>query len=174
MSASPSRFAELPNHPAVAVIRRVTEVVTVLVIAVYLVLITVQVFFRYALNDSITWSEELVQFLLLWGVMLGSAVAADRQAHIALDPLRDRLSAPAYRIVEIMAALCTIGFCLVLIWYGIRFMGRVGAMTAAGSDLPMVYVYAAMPVGSALIAFFVLVHLIAATPPPDLRVDETA
>ena len=174
MQDTSARLTSLPNHWAIRVVRRITELVTVAIITVYSLLIAIQVFFRYALNDSMTWSEELVQFLLLWGVMLGSAIAADRQAHIALDPLRDRLPAAAYRLVEIVAGLSTIGFCLTLAWYGVRLMRRVGAMTASGSDLPMIYVYAAIPVGAVLIAFFVLIHLLAATPPPELRVDETA
>jgi TRAP-type C4-dicarboxylate transport system permease small subunit len=168
----PAAFVPLPERPWVNAVRRLTEVLTVLCVATFVVLIILQVFFRFVLNSSITWSEEVVQFLLLWSVMLGSAVASDRQGHIALDPLREHLSPAGFRMLQWFAGSCTLAFCACLVFYGIRFIGRVGAMTASASDLPMAYVYAAMPVGAVLIGFFTFIHMIAGTAPPDLRIDE--
>jgi TRAP-type C4-dicarboxylate transport system permease small subunit len=164
----------LPQQSWVRAIRVTTEALTVLTVAAFVVLIVLQVFFRFVLNSSITWSEEAVQFLLLWSVMLGSAVASDRQAHIALDPLRERFGPKGFRILQIVAGTCTLALCGILVFYAIRFIQRVGAMTASATDLPMSYVYAAMPVGALLIGFFTLIHMIAGTEAPDLRIDETS
>ena len=172
--SSPASTVPLPERSWVNAVRRVTEILTVLSVGSFVVLIILQVFFRFALNSSITWSEEVVQFLLLWSVMLGSAVASDRQGHIALDPMRDYLGPSGFRTLQWIAGSCTLAFCACLIVYGIRFIGRVGSMTASASDLPMSYVYAAMPVGAFLIGFFTLIHMIAGTSPPDLRIDEAS
>jgi TRAP-type C4-dicarboxylate transport system permease small subunit len=164
----------LPQRSWIHLIRRITEALTVVLVGSFVLLIILQVFFRFVLNSSITWSEEVVQFLLLWSVMLGSAVASDRQGHIALDPLRDKLGPTGFRIVQWLGGICTLVFCSCLVFYGIRFIGRVGSMTASASDIPMAYAYAAMPVGAILIGFFTAIHMIAGTEPPDLRIDEAS
>jgi hypothetical protein len=39
------------------------------------VVVAVQVFFRYVLNQSLFWSEELARYLLVWLSFLGASVA---------------------------------------------------------------------------------------------------
>lgn len=153
----------IADSAPVVVIRRIVEAVTVLGVATYSILICVQVFYRYALNSSLTWSEELVQIILLWTVMLGSAIATDRGAHIVLNPLEEHLGRRGRRIKNIIAELGTIGFCGVLAWYGFVLVYRTRFMSSSAADIPMSYVYAAMPVGSLLIIFFATVHAIAGT-----------
>jgi TRAP-type C4-dicarboxylate transport system permease small subunit len=164
--------ASLVEAAWVRAVRRAIEFLTVLTIASYAVLIVVQVFYRYALNSSITWSEEVVQYALLWGVMIGSAVATDRGAHIVLNPLDARLGPRGRRIRAVLADLCTVAFCGVLIYYGWLLMYRTWYMQSPAADIPMYYVYAAMPIGAALVIFFTIVHSIAGTIRDPGRVDE--
>ena len=158
----PHRPTIADSAPVVAV-RRLVEVVTVVGVASYSILICAQVFYRYALNSSLTWSEELVQFILLWTVMLGSAIATDRGAHIVLNPLDDHLGPRGRRIKNIFAEFGTICFCGVLAYYGFVLVYRTRFMTSSAADIPMSYVYASMPVGALLIIFFATVHAIAGT-----------
>ena len=151
----------LSGAAPVRALRRLVEAGAVLGVASFSVLICAQVFYRYALNSSLVWSEELVQFILLWTVMLGSAVAADRGAHIALDPLGDWLGARGRRVKAIVIELATIQFCSVLTWYGVVLCWRTRFMLSSAADIPMWAVYAAMPVGAALIIIFCLVRLFA-------------
>jgi TRAP-type C4-dicarboxylate transport system permease small subunit len=158
----------LAQSAPVVVLRHVVEAVTALGVAGFAVLICLQVFFRYALNSSLTWSEEVVQFMLLWVVMLGSAAATDRGAHIVLNPLDDRVGPRGRLRLARVAHLGTIAFCACLAWYGWQLMLRASRMTSPAADIPMAWVYAAMPVGSVLIILFALVHMIDGT---DQRLD---
>jgi len=153
--------------PVVA-LRLFVELVGVLGVAGYSILICVQVFFRYFLNSSLTWSEEVVQFMLLWTVMLGSAVATDRGLHITLNPLDNHVGDRGRRVLSRVALAGTIFFCGFLAWYGLQLVLRTTRMTSPAADIPMWTVYSAMPVGAVLIAFFALVHFIDGT---DLRLD---
>ena len=48
-------------------------------------LVAVQVFFRYVLNQSLFWSEELARYLLIWLTFLGASCAYYRHAHPGVD-----------------------------------------------------------------------------------------
>jgi TRAP-type C4-dicarboxylate transport system permease small subunit len=147
----------------VRIVRHALEVAVAAVVAFYAGMISVQVFYRYVLNSSLVWSEEIVRYSLLWGVMLGAALAADRQAHIALDPLRN-LVTPPVRVAQIwLSGLLVVLFCGLLVWYGYDYAWRVRFMRSPAAQFPMKWAYAAIPVGGGLTAFFVLVHLISGT-----------
>ena len=157
------RRRTIADAAPVVIVRRIVEAVTVVGVASYSTLICVQVFFRYVLNSSLVWSEELVQFILLWTVMLGSAIATDRGAHITLNPLEEHLGPRERRIKNAIVEFGTICFCGVLAYYGFVLAYRTRFMTSAAADIPMSYAYAAMPVGALLIIFFATVHAIAGT-----------
>lgn len=61
----------------------------------FIVIVTVtlaQVFCRYALGFSLTWSHELVILLLIWTVWLCIPIGLDRMEHISVTFLVGRLS----------------------------------------------------------------------------------
>ncbi|SLN64641.1 TRAP transporter small permease [Roseisalinus antarcticus] len=156
MSFYPSLAQSLP----VRVIRHATEIAVAVLVAGYAAVICLQVFYRYVLNDSLVWSEELVRYGLLWGVMLGAALASDRNAQVALEPLRSVLGERAYFVVQWIAGLMIILFCLVTAWYGWDYADRLSTMSSPASQIPMPYVFSSIPIGCLLISFFVIVHLI--------------
>jgi TRAP-type C4-dicarboxylate transport system permease small subunit len=137
-------------------LHRGLEAVAVLLLAAYFVLVVLQVFFRYVLNRSLFWSEELVRFALIWGVMLGSAVVAYRDEHIRIDGV-DRLLPPrAGRVLARAARFLTFVFCLILTVTGVQFMVRTLTQRSAVLEVPIWVVYAAIPAGALLEAVCML------------------
>lgn len=147
----------------VRIVRHALEATVAVVVLGYAAIICTQVFYRYVLNSSLIWSEELVRYGLLWGVMLGAALASDRNAHVALDPLRDAIPHNAYRIVSSISGLLILVFCAIVAWYGWEYSYRIRFMTSPASQIPMIYVYAAIPVGCVLIGFFTIIHMLSGT-----------
>jgi len=64
---------------------RLLEVTAGLLIGVITVLVSVQVFARYVLNNTPPWSEELCRYLFVWASFLGACVATERAAHLGVD-----------------------------------------------------------------------------------------
>ena len=150
----------LAQSRPVRIVRHLNEAAVAILIAGYAAIICLQVFYRYVLNDSLVWSEELVRYGLLWGVMLGAALASDRNAHIALDPLRGTLSPAGYRVVAWISGLMIVGFCVVVAWNGWQYTSRLWRMSSPASQIPMPYVFLSIPAGCALISFFTIIHLV--------------
>ena len=65
--------------------------VLVLALAFSTLLIFVQVIFRYVLNDSITWSEELARYIFIWMIWLGTSVSMKTKEHIRMDMLMNKV-----------------------------------------------------------------------------------
>ena len=125
-------------------------------LAAYLTLVLLQVFFRYVLNESLFWAEELVRFSLVWSVLLGSALVARDRAHIRIDAFESVLSPNARRIHGLVLDLLMIAFSIILAIAGWQFVERTLMQSSPSLGVPMWAVYGAVPVGAALQALFVL------------------
>ncbi|HWC03304.1 MAG TPA: TRAP transporter small permease [Methylomirabilota bacterium] len=153
-------------------LHRGLEAVTVLLLAAYFVLVILQVFFRYVLNRSLFWSEEVVRFALVWSVMLGSAVVAYRGEHLRIDALDTLLPPTAQRVLTRLAEFLTFVFCVILTGTGVQFTLRTLTQRSAVLEVPIWAVYAAVPVGAALEAACMLMGR--RRGPPGPRTSEAA
>lgn len=105
---------------------------------------------RLGIVASVPWSEELARYLMIWCIFLGAAVATRRGTLIAMDTVADALPEALGRAVRTLALLITVLFFGMLIWLGLRWMHFGEGETSTVMSLPMSWVYAAMPVGSAV------------------------
>ena len=62
----------------------VTKICTYLLVMMSFIVV-VQVFSRYLFNYSFVWAEELVRYLMIWMVMIGSALVQSKNDHIRID-----------------------------------------------------------------------------------------
>jgi TRAP-type C4-dicarboxylate transport system permease small subunit len=106
------------------ILDRLIRIATGILLVALVVVIIAQVFFRYVLNSSLTWSEEVAVYLMIWVVFLGSAILVRRWEHVQIPTLVE-ICPPGPRIVLIFfARIASIAFILVLIWFGTEaFLG---------------------------------------------------
>lgn len=108
-----------------------------------------QVFYRYVLNASLAWPEEVALWAFGWAVFIGMAVALGRGGHIAIDLASRLLPAswrPAHRfLVTTMIAAASV----MLIVHGIDFLSRAMQVSPA-MQWPLKYLFLAVPVGGIL------------------------
>lgn len=110
---------------------------------------------RYFTNASLPWADEVARYTMIWLTFLGAGLALRQGAHVAITNLQDALPGPAQRTLRLLLLLAMLAFFAFMIRVGIDYMGRSGFQRSAALRLPMAWVYAAMPVGFALLA----VHL---------------
>jgi len=118
------------------------------------ILIFIQVLFRYLLHRPLDWTEELSRFIFAWTSMLGAAAAAPRIYEQGLDTLVNKFPTKLRQASDILARSITIITIIVLLRYGIQIVGRVHGQTSSVMGVRMSYVYAAIPVG---LAFFLVI-----------------
>jgi TRAP-type C4-dicarboxylate transport system permease small subunit len=103
----------------------------VFLLAALTALVCFGVFFRYALNSSLTWYDEFASYLLVWLTFYGAVVADYRRKHIGFELLVDKLAPIQRRVVDFVAEIAVLGFQFVLFYYGWLLTERMGDETAA-------------------------------------------
>ena len=142
---------------------RVLSWTLVVLMSVLVIDVLWQVFSRYVLGDPSSVTEELARFLLIWVGLLGAAYAAGQRMHLAVDILPNKLDPPKKARLDILLLVGIIIFTLaVMVFGGSRlvqitlFLGQ----TAAALQMPLGYIYIALPVSGLLIAFYALIEII--------------
>lgn len=116
------------------------------------VLIIMQVFYRYALNDPLTWSEELARLCMIWLGFLGSAVALSRGTHIRIEGLDVFLPVGLRKTVERVVEFLGAMLLLVMVVESVKLVLNTRRQFMAALQIPVGYMYGAILVGMALMA----------------------
>lgn len=122
---------------------------------------------RYVFDFSLTWSEELSRFMMVWVSMLGGAVAARRRMHVGFEAATQALPPRLRRGVRVLAMLAALGTFACMAWYGATLARFNMLQQSAALEWPMGVPYAAVPVGATLLVLFLaedLVHTVAGHP----------
>lgn len=120
------------------------------ILALMTLAVFLQVVMRY-LGRAFDGLDEVPRYLFVWLVMIGAAAAMHRGEHTMLEYFRDRLRPRARALVSLITNGAGMLLFASLIKSSLVLVPNAQLQTSAGLSLPLGYVYAAVPVGSALI-----------------------
>lgn len=123
----------------------VTLLVAMVVIIIY------QVFFRELLNYTPSWSEELSRLLFVWVSFLGIAYGFKEKLHIAVGLIVNALPKNVQTIFDYLTKFLIIGFGIILMIYGWKFMVLMGQSNLPGLGIPSSVLYAVVPLAGLFI-----------------------
>lgn len=123
----------------------ITLLVAMVVIIIY------QVFSRELLNFTPSWSEELSRVLFVWVSFLGIAYGFKEKLHIAVGLVIDALPKNVQHIFGYLTKFLIIGFGIVLMIYGWKFMVLMGQSYLPGLGVPSSVLYAVVPLSGLFI-----------------------
>jgi TRAP-type transport system small permease protein len=110
-----------------------------------------QVVLRYAFRTGAEGLDEVPRYLFVWLVMIGAAAAMERGEHTALVYFRDRLGPTGRALLGVVTTALAMLLFLSMIRSSLVLVPNANLQTSPGLALPLGYVYAAVPVGAALI-----------------------
>ncbi len=122
-----------------------------LLLAAMTAAVFLQVLLRYVFTYALDGLDEAPRYLFVWVVMIGAAAAMHRGEHTALHYFRDRLPPRGQALVRVLTEGVGMLLFLSLIKTSFVLVPNAQLQTSAGLGLPLGYVYAAVPVGAALI-----------------------
>ncbi len=146
-------------QPVLKAFDRAVYAMVFLCIAGFVTLAFLQVFCRFVLNDSLTWSEEMCRYLFVWMVFLGAGVGVLHRRHIIIDIVPNMIPASVKKYYNIVISLLIIAFTLLLMRYGLVFAQRGMRQNSPAMQIPLGYIYAGIILG----AFVMLVNTVRVT-----------
>ncbi len=153
---------------------RALELLLVAIFAVMVADVLWQVFSRYVVGESSSFTEELARFALIWLTVLGAAYLNGRREHLTMDFLTRKLEERARLRRARAVEWWMFGFALVVMVVGggylVYTVARLGQVSPA-MGVPLGVVYAVVPVSGLLIMFFSLHHATVAPRPASVAAE---
>lgn len=143
-------------------IERVLLVLLGAIMAVIVVLNFTNVVGRYVFSAPIRPADEIMTYLMVWGVFLGAAVVTLRGAHLNMDLVVSLLPLGAQKALRALAGLA---LAVVMIHIAVQSIEYIDVLSSIGmrsmaAEIPMAWPHAALPVGFALMAAFAIVRTV--------------
>lgn len=120
-----------------------------------------QVFSRYILDTSFSWTEEFARFSLIWLAILGAAYLNAKREHLSMDFLYRKLSKSIQKKVSITIEGCIFLFALVvMVFGGVNLVYTTLHLNQLSGTMriPLGYIYSILPISGLLVMSFSLYH----------------
>ena len=135
---------------------------TIVLMAVITVVVAAGVFWRYVLNDSLSWTEETAKFLMVWLVFTGSPIALKHGGHAAIETLPNRLPGRLKQAMLFTVYTIILILMVVLVYQGWGFALNAKTQMTSTTQISMMVVFISMPISGVVMFFIGLEHLIQA------------
>lgn len=141
---------------------RIESILVVLLFTYFLVIISLEVVLRYIFNSSTIIGEETARHTFIWLSWIAASQAAKRRTHISISVIEKFLSQQgqytmAFFYNSLFILLCILGFKYVSVFVGVHY--KYNTLSIA-TRYPMYLVYAAVPLGYALMIVRVVQNMV--------------
>ncbi|MCD9098545.1 TRAP transporter small permease [Luteimonas fraxinea] len=115
-----------------------------------------QVFARYVINDSPSWTEPVTLLLLATAMSFGAAAGVHTKRHFGFFLLQDYMRPAIRKLVDLLIPLVIVAIGAVIAYWGAVLLFDGLHIKAAGASLPQSINYLPLSVGGALMVVFAL------------------
>lgn len=143
-------------------INRAIEFALVAIFALLVIDVLWQVFGRYVLGKSFSFTEEFARFALIWLAILGAAYLNGRREHLSMDFLLQKLSPEQLKKrMQVIEAIMFVFALVVMVIgggnlvYTTLYLGQI----SPAMHISLGYIYAIVPISGLLIMFFAVYNI---------------
>jgi TRAP-type C4-dicarboxylate transport system permease small subunit len=146
-----------------AVLRTINRIVLQIIVLIgccMLIIAWAHIFFRYVLNNSLSWSEELLKILLVWFCMLSTSIIAIRREHVSIVIFKQQFPKRVENMFDLVMQFITFAVSVVVCVIGVRMIIAAGARRTPALRLPYAAMYASVCVSFAVLSIYELRNFI--------------
>jgi TRAP-type C4-dicarboxylate transport system permease small subunit len=129
-------------------------------LVVMTVIVAWQVFCRYVLNDSPSWTEPGAVMLMSWFIFLGAAVGVRENYHLGFDVLLYVLPKSGKKWLRMISDLVAFAFGIGMVWYGSQLVSLTWNTTLPSLGISGAWDYIPLVAGGALVCLFSLERVV--------------
>ncbi len=128
-----------------------------------LVLIGIEVFFRYVVGSALSWPEEVAGIVFVWFTLVGVSILVGENAHISFSFLDKYFPRLVSLSIKVMAHAIVILYGVIMVVYGYRYMVLFRYEVSPAAGINLMWLNSAIPFNGVLVAFYSLVNVIEET-----------
>jgi TRAP-type C4-dicarboxylate transport system permease small subunit len=141
-------------------IDRLVRRIVILFMLVMTVAVSLQIVFRYVFNAPLGWTEEVARFSFVWVSFFGASALMRVREHINVNVFVERfpsrLRAVCIFLADLLALICIYFFVV----GGISLTTNEWRQLAPATEIPMGWVYLAIPISAMLMAIWAAIQTI--------------
>ncbi|WP_135076469.1 TRAP transporter small permease [Terasakiella sp. SH-1] len=126
---------------------------------ILMVVVFLQFFTRYVLNDSLGWTEEVARFLLILVAFCGAITGARKGTHIFLEFFYRFVPTPVAKALSILAELINVTFFGYMAYVGYQ-LAEVTRQNMISIPVPKAMIYWAVAISFAIMAVYSVIWLV--------------
>lgn len=130
--------------------------------AIMVSVIFIQVFMRYVMSNSLSWSEELARYCFIWLIYIGISYAVKHHRHIKVDAALILFKDKTKIYFSLISNFLFLVFCVYVVFYGYGIASQLlmFGQTTPALQIPTGVVYLAPPVGMGLAGIRLIQNII--------------
>ena len=143
-------------------LNKIIERLLIIIFGMLVIDVVWQVFSRYVLGKSYSFTEEFARFALIWLSLLGAAYLNGKQAHLSMDYLLMKLSPEALRKrVKIIEALMFLFALMVLVIGGgnLVYSTFLLGQKSPAMNISLGYIYMIIPLSGLIIMYYSIYNI---------------
>jgi len=137
-------------------IEKSEEIIVVILLSAMVINVTLGVFCRYILNSSLSWTEELARYFMVWFAFVGMALAFKDESHVSVTFIVSKFSLYFRHIIKLIVYALILFFLITLFVQSINLLKIINIQNSPSMQLPMVYPYFSVTVGALLMMIEVI------------------
>lgn len=124
------------------------------------VIVAYQVFMRFVINSSPSWTEGASIMIMSWFIFLGAAVGVREKFHMGFDVLLYVMPPTAKAWLRGISDVAIFGFAFGMIWFGGELALRGWSVRIPVIGLPQTFTYLPIVVSGFLMCLFVVERML--------------
>ena len=141
------------------VLQKITTILASALIGLMTLVILYMVYFRYIINDTPYWSEEVARCMMLWMTFCVLPISYRLGSNVSLEIILSKIKGKSLTLIEIFIHLLILAFIINFFYLSLNFV-KSGMMARAYSfDLQIGYIYLILPISFSFM-FLVSIELL--------------
>ena len=105
-----------------SIVTNLDAIITGTTLTLCVILVNLNVVFRYFLNNPIKWTDEVVTSLFIWTVFMGSAYAHRKHAHLGVDIVVNLIHGRTRQTIEFIMDILQILILILLTYISAQYV----------------------------------------------------
>lgn len=142
-----------------ALLNKLIETVVMVLISVNVIVVFLQVIYRYVLNNPLSWSSELSRILLMWITFLGASLSVRDGGEIAVDTFLLLIPKRIQMHVRVLVKLASLMIIAILVRASMQLFLSTQNIKTVALGIPTGYLYLSFTIGGSLMMIYFIYNI---------------